>query len=238
MSAKFTTLIGTVLAVLVSGCAIPTKSISPEGYLEIFGPTSTLKKANLPAEWFVDGMERSSFVADHLSIERIDGSPALNISTGSQNYIIAKRTRASLLAAPFLSWSWNVPSFQGNEYPIRLIIGFHGGNPKSSSWGSQLLVYLGKITPPFDRAISIIWHRKGLLRGTIDHTTKLPKYIARGGIDNTDKWQTENIDLAELYKRLWPKDEYHKVRIMFAGFAARQSATPTSAAFADFVLSK
>ncbi|MBT4938620.1 MAG: DUF3047 domain-containing protein [Rhodospirillaceae bacterium] len=238
MPANFTIRIGLALTLLVSGCAIPTKSISPEGYLEIFGPTSALNKINLPAEWFVDGMKKKSFMANHLRIERIDGSPALNISTGSQNYVFAKRTQASLLAAPFLSWSWNVPSFQGNEYPIRLIIGFHGGDPKSGSWGSQPLVYLGKITPPFDRAISIIWHRNGLLRGTIDHTTKLPKYIARGGIDKTDKWQAENIDLARLYKRLWPKDEFQKVKIMFAGFATRKSILPTSAAFADFVLSK
>jgi|TARA_B100000315_G_scaffold260681_1_gene324027 hypothetical protein len=238
MSAKAVTLIGAALTLLVSACAIPATSITPEGYLEIFGPSTTLKKANLSGEWFVDGMEKSSFLAGHLNIERIDGSPALNISAGAQNYIFAKRTRASLLAAPFLSWSWNVPSFEGEEYPVRLIIGFHGGDPKSGSWGSQPLVYLGQITPPFDRAISIIWHRNGLLRGTIDRAAKLPKYIARGGIDKTDKWQTENIDLANIYQRLWPKDEFHKVRIMFAGFAARKNATPTSAAFADYVLAK
>ncbi len=238
MPANSPKLFGIAIILLVSSCAIPTKSISPEGYLEIFGPSSALTKTNLPEEWFVDGLDKSAFLTSRLSIERIDGSPALNISAGSHRYLFAKRTRASLLAAPYLSWSWNVPSFQGEEFPIRLIIGFHGGDPKSGSWGSQPMVYLGKITPPFDRAISIIWHRNGLLRGTIEHSAKLPKYIARGGIDNTDKWHTENIDLAQLYKRLWPKDEFDQVRIMFAGFATRKSAIPTSAAFADFVLSK
>jgi hypothetical protein len=81
------------------------------------------------------------------------------------------------------------------------------------------------------------------LRGTVSAAasatrSRLPKYVARGGIENTAKWHTENIDLAALYKRLWPKDEHSKVQIMYAGFASIGSAQSTNAAFADFILAK
>lgn len=226
------------MALILVGCTVPRADISPEGYLEVFGPSTTFKKINLPPVWFVDGMEKADFISNEFNVETIGGSPALNLSASRQSYIFAKRTKASLLATPFLSWSWNVPSFRGEIYPIRLLIGFYGGDPKSGSWGSQPLVYTGKIAPAYDRAISIIWHRNALLRGTIDRSSKLPKYIARGGIENTDKWHTENVDLAALYKRIWPNDEHHKIQIMFAGFATTPTNSPSSAAFADFVLAK
>ncbi len=224
--------------ILVASCTVPRADISPEGYLEVFGPTTTVTKTSLPAEWFVDGMTEGIFLESRLNIDNIGGSPALNLSAGAKRYVLAKRTKASLLATPFLNWSWNFPAFQGEEHPIRLIIGFYGGDPKSGSWGSQPLVYLGHKAPPYDRAISIIWHRNALLRGTINTNSKLPKYIARGGLENTDKWHTENIDLATLYKRIWPKDEHSKVKIMFAGFAATRNAYPIDAIFADLVLSR
>ena len=227
---------------VISGCTLPRAEISPEGYLEVFGPATSITKTSLPAEWFVDGLAETDFLSARLNLVNIDGSPTLNLSPATQSYVFAKRTKASLLATPFLSWSWNYPAFQGEEHPVRLIFGFHGGNPKSGSWGSQPLIFLGKKAPPYDRAISIIWHRNAFLRGTLNIKSKLAKYIARGGIENTDKWQTEHIDLAALYRRLWPKDRHSRVRIMFAGFAATGGTPPTNnaigAAFADIVLSK
>ncbi|MBT3989013.1 MAG: DUF3047 domain-containing protein [Rhodospirillaceae bacterium] len=229
------------LTLALVGCTIPRQDINPEGYLEIFGPASAITKSNLPAEWFVDGMAETQFLKSHLNINNIDGSPALILSGGPKAYVFAKRTKASLLATPFLSWSWNYPADRNDEHPLRLIIGFHGGDPKSGSWGSQPLVYLGKKAPPYDRAISIIWHRNAFLRGTINHKSKLPKYIARGGLENTDKWHNENLDLAALYKRIWPKDDISRVKIMYAGFAATKAPAldkSSPAAFADIVLSK
>ncbi len=231
-----------ITLLLLASCTVPRADISPEGYLEVFGPATTISKTSLPAEWFVDGMAEAEFLNSRLNLVNIDGSPALNLSPATRGYVFAKRTKASLLATPFLSWSWNFPAFQGEEHPVRLLFGFYGGNPKSGSWGSQPLVFLGKKAPPYDRAISIIWHRNALLRGTLNTNSKLPKYIARGGLENTDKWQTENINLAALYRRIWPKDEHLKVQIMFAGFAATGGTSTTNyatgAAFADLVLSK
>jgi hypothetical protein len=238
----YKTILIVLAALFVSNCAIPRADISPEGYLEVFGPSTFITKTSLPAEWFVDGITETKLLRARVKLVKIDSSPTLNLSPAATSYVFAKRTKASLLATPFLSWSWNIPAFQGEEHPIRLIIGFYGGNSKSGGWGSQPLVYLGKKAPPYDRAITIVWHRNALLRGMLYANQKLPKYIARGGIENTDKWQTEHIDLAKIYRRIWPKDEHAKIQIMFAGFAATSGIPPTNnsigAAFADVILSK
>jgi hypothetical protein len=231
-----------LLTFLVISCTIRRVGTNPEGQLQIFGSDTPITNILLPKEWFIDGISETSFLLSHLNLVSIDGLPALNLMSGLKGYVFAKRTTASLLATPFLRWSWNVPAFSGKIYPLGLIIGFYGSNTKSLNWGDQIMIYLGAKRPLFDRAISLIWHQNALLRGTVNKHSKLPRYVARGGIENTDKWHVENIDLAALYHSIWPNDDMSKTQIVFVGFAATPGTNSKNitvgAAFADVVLSK
>jgi hypothetical protein len=235
-------LITALITFLVPSCTSPRVATNPEGKLEIFGSAAPITNKHLPKEWFVDGISESSFLSLHLNLLTIDDLPTLTLLPNLKSYVFAKRTMASLLATPFLRWSWNVPAFEEKIYPIGLIIGFYGSNTNSLHWSRQTMTYLNKNSPLYDRAISLIWHQNALLRGTVNKTLTLPKYIARGGIENTDKWHTENIDLAALYQTLWPNDDISKTQIMFIGFAGTGNENSINktvgAAFADIVLSK
>ena len=42
-------------------------------------------------------------------------------------------------------------------HPVRLVVVFHGGNPKSRGLGGTALVWPDDSLPPHDRAVVIIW---------------------------------------------------------------------------------
>lgn len=225
----------------LSACTVPRAEITPEGYLEIFGPSAVITADNIGEDWIVEGAPLEEILKSRLSMSSYDGSPALNLTTGNIGFAVLRRVKANLLAAPFLNWSWKISAFSGDEHPVRLIIGFHGGDPKSGSWGSQPLAYIGTHIPPHDRIIAISWDANPLKRGSVSRAARIPRYIARGGPKKSD-WSTENIDLAALYRKIWPGDEHANVQVMFAGFSARastnQSAPPAWMQFADLILSR
>ena len=230
---------------LLTGCTVPRAEITPEGYLEVFGPATPISRDNIGDDWIIEGVELGEFLKYNISSSTVDGSPSLSLKTGKKRFALMRRVRANLLAAPFLSWSWKLGSFTGGEHPVRLIVGFHGGDPKSGSWGSQPLAYIGTDVPPHDRVIALTWDADATKQGTVSRAARIPRYIAHGGAV-TKGWTTENIDLAALYKRLWPRDEHAQAQVMFVGFSARSSGGTSGgtgggtgdAHFADIILSK
>ena len=112
----------------------------------------------------------------------------------------------------------------------------YGGDPKSRSWGSQPLVYLGTKVPHHDRTIAIVWGKNSDAKGVTKINQKLPYYIARAGSNDSETWLTENIDLSKLYRRIWPKDDLVRTRIMFVGFTSASTNSPMTAEFGDMVL--
>lgn len=223
------------LAVALSACVVPQAEVAPEGTLEVFGAATLTRDGRLPPDWVIDSESAEAESAIH--VERDEGRRAiLTLSTTHDRFILARRTKATLLATPYLGWSWKMDAPAKREEDIRLIVAFHGGNPESRSWGSEPFAYLGLKLPPFDRVIALVWGRSALERGSLALEGAIPQYVARGGPEHLDAWWSDNIDLAALYRKAWPGDRTERVRIMFVGFAVAEGNGEAKAAFGDIVL--
>ncbi len=185
-----------MLAMMLAGCALPRAEVSPEGTLEIFGPGSLSAGPSLSGEWIIEG---GGGQAKRLVSLRPAGlETSLTLKSGPKSFVLVRRTKAQLLAMPFISWSWRMSEEHHAPDTIRLIVGFYGGDPKSRSWGAQPFVWLGTQVPPHDRVIAIQWGGRALERGDLYTGAKVPRYIARGGARQLGEWWPENLDLAEI----------------------------------------
>ena len=215
------------LPVLLTGCAVQRAEISPEGRLEIFG-AGTLRDGNkLSRDWVIEGDGDVDKFKRQISLERGKGASAgkanLILKSGMKSFLLVRRTKARLLATPFITWSWHMTAERRAAGAIRLVVGFHGGDPKSQSWGAQPFVWFGSRLPPHDRVIAIQWGERALERGNLYTGHKVPHYIARGGPRQLGRWWPENLDLADIYRKVWPKDNIEDTKIMFIGFAVVKS---------------
>jgi len=234
-------LIGGLIAGL-AGCTVDRAAVTPEGLLNVLGPLPGFSPAKLPGDWALES--DGDLTESQLRVVTKDGLPALRVSNGEKAFVIVRRTRAMLLSTPYLSWSWNIdpPSAPG-FHPVRLIVGFHGGDPASGSWGGQVFKWLGTRLPPHDRAISLTWGESALQRGTLDLSQgatgrTAPRYTVRGGRENAGTWWLENVDLADLYSRAWPADDPSRAQIMFIGIAAPANRPPAPVNISGMVLSR
>ncbi len=227
---------------LLAGCAVERVSVEPEGRLEVLDALERFSSGILPADWALEGAGKA-FEA-HLSVVVENGVPALRVSNGEDSFVVVRRTQAMLLATPYLSWGWNVEPHGAGAHPVRLVVGFFGGNPESGSWGSQPFAWLGSALPPHDRALAIVWGDSALRRGTMtlsgDRPNAAPLYTARGGRENNDLWWLETVDLSHLYALVWPGDDLGRVQVVYIGIAAAAAGErPPSAAYvSDIVLSR
>ncbi len=222
-----------LLVIAVSGCALSQAEVGPEGTLEVFSPNALGPQRSLPGDWVVEA-DGNGDARRNIAVETATGGTTLTLKTGAPRFVMARRTKATLLASPYMGWSWRMTAQAGVTPDIRMIIGFHGGNPESRSTGEPL-ARLGTRLPAFDRAISILWGKSALERGSFSTATPIPEYIARGGAEHFEKWWTDNLDLADLYRKAWPNDRIERARIMFMGFAVGPEAG-AEAQFGDIVL--
>ena len=227
-----------LLAILLGGCTIPQAEISPEGILEVIGPASADPQAPLSDAWVSQGMSRDTILESRLQVEHIGGRAAYRVIADGRGFVLVRRTRASLLASPFLRWRWKMGKYDDGPHPVRLVIGFFGGDPASGSRGAQPFAFLGRNLPAHDRLITIQWGGKSLQRGSLETTPPPPRYTARGGTANTEKSWAENVDLSQLYRRLWPKDRLPRVQVIYIGLSVAASARLTAAAISELVLSR
>jgi hypothetical protein len=225
------------LALLLGACTVPQAEVTPEGTLEVFGPATLGSDAKLPADWVLDSESDEAIHAERaIAIATPANGAMLTLRTMRNRYILARRTKATLLATPYMGWSWRMTAASGHEQDIRLIVAFHGGNPESRSWGGEPFAYLGLKLPPFDRVIALVWGRSALERGSLALQGGIPEYVARGGQEHMDDWWSDNIDLAALYRKAWPNDRIERARIMFVGFAVAAGSGEASSSFGDIVL--
>ena len=237
-------LIVMVLVVFAAGCTAPRAVVEPEGRLDVFNP-ATAAQAFLPRDWVVDGVGgvgSPDVTGAYISTAIKDGTAALKIVNGEKGFVAVRRTQAMLLTSPFLTWAWYMETPPDGAPAARLVIGFQGGNEKSQSWGSRTFSWLGSPLPSHDRALAIVWGLSALQRGVLVESAKekkkWPRYIARGGRENGGKWWLEYLDLAELYRRLWPGDDLSRVGIAFIGVAATGGKPPGVAYISKIVISR
>jgi len=221
--------------VLLVGCAVPRTSLEPDGgQIRILGPSPNFSIDTLPTSWVIEGIPGKAPVIDK------DGVPALRLTSGSDAFILARLTRARLLATPYLSWAWNMTSHGGATHPVRLVIGFQGGNPQGKSRGGKPRRWFGTALPPHDRRLAIVWAAAALKRGSFDDRVEitLRRYIQRGGRENIGSWWLETTDLADLYARAWPEDDRGQVGIAFIGISVVPAVAPAQAHVSGVLLSR
>jgi len=227
------------VALGVTACAVPRATVDPSGRLDILGPGPDFSPATVSGEWCrVDpGRDGPRFAT-----AEADGVRSLGVVSGRKTGLLVRRTDAILLVAPYLSWAWSVAPHAGTEHPVRVVVGFHGGNPASGSWGSRPLAWLGSELPPYDRLLTLGWDASALRRGNLSPPRADPRaprhYTVRGGKENAGVWRFETVDLAQLYREAWPGDDPATARIMFVGLAAVGSEAPASAHLSGIVLSR
>ncbi len=227
---------------LLTSCTVERATMTPEGLLSVLGPFPGFSPVELPGDWALES--DGDIDEQQLRVVTKDGLPALRIANGEDSFIVVRRTRAMLLSTPYLSWSWNIdaPSAPG-FHPVRVIVGFHGGDPASGSWDGQPFTGLGSRLPPHDRAISLTWGESALQRGSLDLPGKsagraAPRYTVHGGRENAGSWWLETVDLADLYGRAWPGDDADRAQIMFIGIAAPGGRPPAPAYVSGILLSR
>ena len=210
-----------VIAILV-GCAQPLTGEPPSGTMDVLGPVPAFEPNALPRDWIIEGKVGRG----QLSVVERDGMSALKVINGRQSFVAVKPTKASLLATPYLSWAWNMEPQESGFHPVRLVVGFQGGRPKSRRWGSSSPVNTGSALPLHDRAVVITWGDSALQRSSItmpettSGTQAALRFTARGGVENTRSWWFETVDLSDIYRRAWPGDDAANTRIMFIGIAS------------------
>lgn len=233
-----------ILAALLwlSACAVEQASPGPEGALAVLRPLPGTSLEQLPGDWV---MERNGPVRERqLGLTVKQGLPALSVVNGEASFIFARRTRAMMLATPFLSWSWNMePPVGGGDHPTALVVGFHGGDPASTSRGGGWFRWLGSTLPPHDRMLLLGWGDSALQRGNLSpspvrEAPSKARYVVRGGDENTRSWWLETLDLSALYARAWPKDDPGAVQVVFIGVAAIAGGAPAPAHVSGILLSR
>ena len=221
----------TLLAACDSG--IRQYAASPEGDID-FLTEDTAGRFVAGAEvrrrsgFFDSGLEGISFV-------RVDGKPAVKLSTPGNGGVIGLLTNQPLLATPYAAWQWHLTSglteadwlamrsLGETDHPARVLIGFRlNGSGSNISPG-----YLGDELPPHDRAITIVWSTLSSPPGRIDRRGPYGRLTLRQGVGQFGEWQEENIDLSNIYGEIWPEDNLSQVNIAFLAVATRASNLTT-----------
>ena len=233
---KVTAALPLAAALFLAACGAPRAvPVVADDTLDILAPLPGFTPQRLPAGWIIGGGAQAA--RDGITVVEVDGVPALKVVGGTQAFVLARRTRAVLLATPYLSWAWNVESHGGGLHPITLVIGFLGGGR-----GSQPLSWLGKALPPHDRILAIAWGDSALNRGSLRPASAdepgMRRYVARGGRENSGSWWLETVDLSRLYSRAWPGDDIGQTRVTFIGLAAAGGPSPAAAHISGVKLSR
>ncbi len=232
-----------VLSALAGACAQPREGKVVGSTLEILGPTvafaEQLRGRELPSDWIVGGDPPPG----SLSVDAVERLPALRVIPGRKAYTLLRRTRASLLAAPYLSWHWHVAETDRATHPVRIVVGFANvRNPgeRRSAWfpGSDSL------PDEVDRLAMIVWTDSGLRRGTArmltrgDAEAEAFEYAVRGGGENAGKWWVDSVDLSRLFAGAWPDVELAGIEVRLVGIAAAPHTGGGTMHFANIRLSR
>ena len=236
------TILSGAMLLILPGCTVKQANVAPEGLLTVLGPFPGFSPRDLPDDWAIE--KNGSLDVSQLRIVIKDGRPSLKITNAEDSFIVVRRTKAMMLATPFLSWSWFIePPSTSGDHPVRMVIGFYGGNQASRSESRQPFRWFGSSLPIHDRAISLTWGESALQRGTLagpptGSTNAAARYTVRGGRENAGSWWLETVDLSHLYRQIWPQDDSAKAQIVFIGIAAAAGRAMAPAHVSGITLSR
>lgn len=126
-----------------------------------------------------------------------DGVAALKVETRASASMLFRHVNVDLARYPVLAWRWFIEqpiesplderTREGDDHPARFFV--HFLSPTGEA-----------------RNMEIIWGNTVLKAGDYKFLGTFPHYVANGGQENVGRWHDERIDLAAIYRRLWPQD--------------------------------
>jgi len=233
-SNKILSVVG-LCAVLLHGCGTPVAPISPEGTLTVLSLQHSLPLSRFDENWIFRGVSFSDLVSGavpSLALIQDSSGKAINLRNDKEDYLLIRKTSATLVASPFLSWEWKT---SGNAPHFRIVIGFNGGKQKQTFIG---IPNLGTNFPDFDRSMTIAQ------KLTLDRQRVLEFKPKRAFVDVgvapylKGTWKRETIDLQDLYSSIWPADRLSNIEVVFIGISVAKSQKPSEAKLRSIVLSK
>lgn len=224
---------GMVLAAIlfILGCAKAPDLEGIGGAFNVIGPDRklavTLGSGELPDHWHT--LDKPS--GNVLRVTEVQGVPALEVIPTSTEYWYVRELHASLLATPYMSWSWlPVPPTVG-AHPVQLVIGFADATTRRKAAWWQLMA---SDLPVADRTIMIEWSDTALGRGTVVGPKReasgqsFARYIARGGAEFANQWWTDSVDLSLLHRQLWPHKPLKQSEVRYIGIKSHATIQPVS----------
>lgn len=218
-----------VIALVLAGCA-PARDAAPlGGSLSVLGPDQdfieAVSQGELPPGWEISG----DMPANALSIHQIEKFRALSVRADGRPFALIRRTQASLLATPFLTWAWHTQPPNNGTHPVRIIVGLSDREGKPARhWWQVGNSDAGKVT----RIIEMAWNETALGRGTVigprvdgEHPESA-RYVARGGGEQGNRWWVDAVDLSLIHRQIWPKDDPANMDIRFIGIAVHGTKRP------------
>lgn len=218
-----------VISVLaLTSCAAPKSAAPVGGILNILDPSPDLAGAlgsgDVPNDWVMSGDPGK----ESIIVRTIDNTPALYTATSRTPFALMRRTKASLLATPFLTWQWNVVPPGIGDHPIEIVVGMINRTVKSDTpWW-----HVGSSSSDeINRVIAITFSETALDRGSVigpikkDGYPENARYVARGGLEQGRQWLTDTVDLSLIHRQVWPDDDARKLDIMMVGVRSN-AATP------------
>jgi len=157
-----------------------------------------------------------------------DNIPAIKLSTHDTASILIRYVDIKLKDYPRLSWQWYIEqpidspidekTKEGDDHPARFFIGFETNSGEK-------------------RHMEIIWGNR-LKSGEYKYIEEFPHYVARGGNENIKQWFHEEINLQEIYQRIW--SDQTPVRVIEIGLFCDSDDTDTQSVsyFANVVMQK
>lgn len=216
---------------VVLGCAKAPDLEGIGGTFNVIGPDRqlavTLGAGELPTHWYA----KDKPAGNVLRVVEMQGVPSLEVIPTSVEYWYVRELHASLLATPYMSWSWlPVPPTSG-PHPVQLVIGFAGSKTRRKAAWWQIMA---PDLPVADRIVSIEWSDSALGRGTVigpkrqDNGQSIARYIARGGAEFSNRWWTDSVDLSLLHRQLWPGIPLQQSEVRYIGIKSDATNQPVS----------
>ena len=118
----------------------------------------------------------------------------LRFETRSTASMLFRHVDLDLADYQFLIWRWYIEepiesplderTREGDDHPARLFLVFRTATGQ-------------------DRRMEIIWGNK-LKAGDYKYIGGFPHYVADGSNENIRQWRSEEVDLREVYRHIWP----------------------------------
>ncbi|NVK19095.1 MAG: hypothetical protein HWE30_10395 [Methylocystaceae bacterium] len=227
----------------LTACATEKKAmiVGTSSKINVLTARDQFSPTHIPKGWVIEGADQDKLFSNkdklpNIYMARKNDRIGVHIQSGHDDFIVARYQATKLLVTPFLIWNWYVSEHKSPHHPVRLVVGFYGGQAQSEPLDPSLLVWRGQELPPFDRLIAIGYDQTALKRGNIYSMGQVKYYVQRGGFEQTNRWHQEAADLFQIYRRAWPDDHLGNVKITFVGMAATQDSGDGGITFSNIQL--